>query len=245
MELRKQQIELQAAHEQLQSYTTQAEELAVLHERNRLARELHDSVTQSLHSLTMLAEAAQRLAGSGEIERARTYINRLGYISHQALKEMRLLVYELRPLELRGVGLVGAIQQRLDSVESRSGLEVHLSVVEDLEIPRNIEEELYRIAIEALNNSLKHANPSSVAVSLRKEDVHEAPGIELTVIDDGTGFELSEVEGEGGFGLVSMKERVEKLGGELAIESSPDTGTQVTARVGVNSAKNPPDIREI
>jgi signal transduction histidine kinase len=233
VELRKQQIELQAAHEQLQSYTTQAEELAVLQERNRLARELHDSVTQSLHSLTLLAEATQRLAGSGEIERARTYINRLGDISHQALKEMRLLVYELRPLELRGVGLIGALQQRLDAVERRSGVEVQLTTAENIEVPRDIEEELYRIAVEALNNALKHANPTRVTVTLNKAAKDERPCIELAIIDDGIGFEPGSVDSEGGLGLISMKERIEKLGGELTIISAPGEGAQVVACVNM------------
>ena len=94
----------------------------MLQERNRLARELHDSVTQSLHSSTLLAEAGQRLLSSGDIERVRGYLIRLGEISQQALKEMRLLVYELRPLALSGVGLVWALQQRLDAVERRSGV---------------------------------------------------------------------------------------------------------------------------
>ena len=102
--------ELQIAHEQLQVYTVQAEELAVAAERNRMARELHDSVTQSLHSSTLMAAAGQRLADEGDLERTKHYLTRLGEISQQALKEMRLMVYELRPLALRQVGLAGALQ---------------------------------------------------------------------------------------------------------------------------------------
>jgi signal transduction histidine kinase len=184
-QLQKQQQKLQEAHQQLQAYTMQAGEMAVLQERNRLARELHDSVTQSLHSSTLLAEAGQRVASSGDIERARGYLLRLGEISQQALKEMRLLVYELRPLALSGVGLVGALKQRLDAVERRSGIEVQLSMEEGLELPRSIEEELYRIAMEALNNALKHANPTRLTVTLRKEVKGDIPCIELAIMDDG------------------------------------------------------------
>jgi len=236
--LRRQQLELQAAHRQLQIYTAQAEELAVLQERNRLARELHDSVTQSLHSSTMLAEAGQRLAGSGDIERARGYLIRLGEISQQALKEMRLLVYELRPLALSGVGLVGALQQRLDAVERRSGVDVTLSIKEEIELPASIEEELYRIAMEALNNALKHANPTRVTVILHKEEKDGSPCIELAVIDDGIGFDTDMKDGEGGLGLVGMKERIEKLGGELTILSAPGEGTQVIACVDLKTSQN-------
>jgi len=244
-ESQKQQAELQSAYQQLQTYTAQAEELAVLQERNRLARELHDSVTQSLHSSTLLAEAGQRLLSSGDIERARGYLIRLGEISQQALKEMRLLVYELRPLALSGVGLVGALQQRLDAVERRSGVEVEFSIDEELELPASVEEELYRIAMEALNNALKHANPIRVTVTIRKEEKDRSPCIELSVIDDGIGFDLDTKEGEGGLGLVSMQERIEKLSGELTILSAPGEGTQVKACVNLETSSQSPDSPEV
>jgi signal transduction histidine kinase len=116
--------ELQATHEQLRAHTAQAEELAVMRERNRLARELHDSVTQSLHSSTLMAEAGQRLAGAGDLERTRHYLRRLGEISQQALKEMRLLVYELRPSSLQQEGLESALRQRLvQNQDSFSGID--------------------------------------------------------------------------------------------------------------------------
>jgi len=223
----------------------QAQQVAVVEERQRLARELHDSVTQSLHSSTLLAEAGQRLAGSGDIERARGYLIRLGEISQQALKEMRLLVYELRPLALRGVGLVGALQQRLDAVERRSGVEVQLSIEEEIELPAVIEEELFRIAMEALNNALKHSNPTRVKVVLSKEEQRETPCVELSIIDDGIGFDPDSKEGEGGLGLISMKERIDKLGGDLAIISKLGEGTQVKACVDLKGSQNSLDAQEV
>ena len=217
----------------------------MLQERNRLARELHDSVTQSLHSSTLLAEAGQRLLGSGDIERARGYLIRVGEISQQALKEMRLLVYELRPLALTGFGLEAALQQRLDAVERRSGVEVQLSIEEELELPARVEEELYRITMEALNNALKHANPTTVIVSLRKDEKLTIPCIELSIIDDGIGFDPDEKDGEGGLGLISMQERIEKLGGELTILSAPDEGTKVKACVNLEATPTSPDSQEV
>jgi signal transduction histidine kinase len=207
---------------------------AITEERSRLARELHDSVTQSLHSSTLMAEAGQRLAGVGEIERARGYLVRLGEISQQALREMRLLVYELRPLALRGIGLVGALQQRLDAVERRSGIDVQLSIEEDPELPRNIEEELFRVAMEALNNALKHANPSTVTVTLQKVESRATPCVELAIIDDGTGFDPDANDDIGGLGLISMQQRIENLGGDLTIISAPGEGTQVKVCVELN-----------
>jgi signal transduction histidine kinase/streptogramin lyase len=218
---------------------------AVTEERSRLARDLHDSVTQSLHSSTLMAEAGQRLAGSGDIVRARGYLVRLGEISQQALKEMRLLVYELRPLALSENGLAGALQQRLDAVERRAGVEVLLSLEENLELPTSIEEELYRIAMEALNNALKHANPTKVTVSLRKEKIRGMPCIELVIMDDGIGFDPDAKDDEGGLGLVSMKERIDKLDGELTILSTPGEGTQVKVCVDLKISENSPKAQEV
>jgi signal transduction histidine kinase len=207
----------------------QAEQLAVVRERERLARELHDSVTQSLYSLTLLAEASQRVLSSGDPERAEEYTGRLGEIAQQALKEMRLLVYQLRPLVLKREGLVGALQQRLDAVEKRAGVDARLLVEGPLELPAAVEEGLYRIAQEALNNALKHAAPRTVTLWI---DVTER-GVGLEVEDDGAGFDPGAVEGSGGMGLTSMRERAERLGGSLSVRSAPGQGTKVRVDVEV------------
>jgi PAS domain S-box-containing protein len=209
----------------------QAEQLAVLDERHRLARELHDSVTQSLFSLTLLAEAGRRLAGAGDLPRVQAHLARLGTTAQQALKEMRLLVYQLRPLELETEGLVGALQQRLDAVERRAGVETRLLVEGVIRLPSSVEEELYRIAREALNNALKHAAATSVVVRIRIAGEQ----LELEVTDNGKGFDQDSVGDKGGLGLVGIRERVERLGGTLTVESSSGHGTQVRVRVRVAS----------
>ena len=201
----------------------QAELVAVVKERERLARELHDSVTQSLYSVTLLSEAGRQLVEAGDLARVEGYLERLGEISQQALKEMRLLVYELRPLVLRREGLAGALQQRLDAVEKRAGVEARLLVEGEGELPASIEEALYRIAQEALNNALKHAGANSVTVYVRNRDGY----IELEVIDDGAGFDPSTAGEDGGLGLTSMRERAEKVGGMLDITSVLREGTRV------------------
>ncbi len=200
-----------------------------------MARELHDSVTQSLHGSTLMAEAAQRLAAAGDLERTRGYLTRLGEISQQALKEMRLLVYELRPLALANVTLIEAIQQRLDAVERRAGVEVQLLADDQLDLPGPIEEALYRIAQEALNNALQHASPTAVLVSVKVTGEPPAHQVILEVSDDGAGFDMRPFGDQGGIGLSSMKERAENLGGNLAINSSPGEGTQVKATIGFRS----------
>ena len=208
----------------------QAQRLAVVKERERLARDLHDSVTQSLYSLTLLSEAGRRLAGAGDVERVEGYLDRLGEIAQQALKEMRLLVYELRPLVLKREGLVGALQQRLDAVEKRAGVDARLLVEGAIELPASVEEALYHIAQEALNNALKHAAATSVTVHVRGE----GDRVELEVVDNGTGFDLNTERDKGGMGLVSMRERAEKLGGSLTVLSTPGEGTRVKVGVEVS-----------
>jgi PAS domain S-box-containing protein len=208
----------------------QAEQLAVVRERERLARELHDSVTQSLYSLHLLSEAGRQLAAAGDLDRVEGYLERVGDISQQALKEMRLLVYELRPLVLKQEGLVGALQQRLDAIEKRAGVDARLLVEGEVELPASVEEGLYRIAQEALNNILKHAGATSVTVTVHSEDDR----VELEIADNGTGFDPDAMIDHGGMGLASMQERAEKMGGSFAVLSAPAEGTRVRVNVEVS-----------
>jgi signal transduction histidine kinase len=206
----------------------QASQLAVMEERARLARELHDSVTQSLYSLTLLAEGWQRLIRSGQADNLVETLSEMGKIAQQALKEMRLLVYELRPPMLEQEGLLGALHQRLAAVEKRAGVEARLLAKDIVDLPAPIEEGLYRIAQEALNNSLKHAAATSVTVCLGTDD----QGLVLEIADDGRGFDMgAEPHHQGRIGLASMRERVERLGGSLEILSTPGKGTTVLVRL--------------
>lgn len=203
-------------------------ELAILEERNRLARELHDSMNQSLYSVVLFTGAAYNQAEKADTESVQRYIARAERMAQQALKEMRLLVYELRPLELEQKGFVRAIQERLDAVEKRAGLEVQFLVPEPVVLPAEMEESLFRIVQEALNNALKHADASMITVELHANDGHG----ELQVRDNGRGFDPSSGSQTGGLGLVSMRERVSEFEGELLIQSSPDEGTCVIIRFG-------------
>jgi len=203
----------------------QAEQLAVVRERERMARDLHDAVTQSLYSLTLFTEAAQRLVGTDEQERLGEYIARLGETAQQALKDMRLLIHQWRPSALEREGLVGALQQRLNAVEGRAGMDARLLLEGALELPAPLEEGLYRIAEEALNNALKHAAATSVRVWLRAEGNR----VELEVTDNGQGFDPDAVSDKGGMGLTNMRERVERLGGSLRVRSAVGEGTTVKA----------------
>jgi nitrate/nitrite-specific signal transduction histidine kinase len=207
----------------------QARQAATMAERQRLARELHDSLIQSLYSLTLLTEGGRRLAASGRLESATGYFTDLWEIARQSLKEMRLLIYELRPIALESAGLVGAIQQRLDAVEGRAGVEARLLLDGELEFPPLVEEALYRIAQEALNNALKHAAATMLTVRLETRGGQ----ISLQIQDNGRGFDLEEANQSGGLGLSSMRERAEQMGGELTIQTNPENGTVVQVTVEV------------
>jgi len=201
-------------------------DMAVLEERQRLSRELHDSVTQSLYAVSLHAEAAARALGDGETVPATENLDEIRATVQEALGEMRLLLFELRPAPLDDHGLAGALQMRLRAVEARSGLAAEFEGDEALRLRPEAERELYRVAQEALNNVLKHAHASRVIVRLDTVDGHAT----LEVADDGVGFEPA-LRGRGGFGLPGMRERVERLGGTLAVESAPGAGTRVRAEV--------------
>ncbi len=196
---------------------------AIMEERARLARELHDSVTQSLYSLTLLAEGWRRMARAGRLEQAEEALGELGELGQQALKVMRLLVYELRPPALEQEGLIGALHQRLAAVEKRSGVDARLVTEETVELPAQIEAGLYRIAQEALNNTLKHAAATAVTIELHSTTDQAI----LAVCDNGQGFDPAQLPDDGGLGLTSMRERVTQMGGELTLCSAPGQGTQV------------------
>ena len=210
---------------------------AALEERQRLARDLHDSVTQSLYSVTLLAEVARRRAQAGDAAATLEQINRLGELSQQCLREMRLLVYELRPAMVEEVGLAGALRQRLEAVEQRSGVRVQLTADDDHAIPLAMQNELFRVAEEALNNALKHAHASTLTVRLRTTD----NAVELDIADNGRGFDPGRAALSGGQGLTNMRERVARLGGQFDIDTA--VGQETTIRVHVDLPATAGDAR--
>jgi PAS domain S-box-containing protein len=206
----------------------QAQEVAVLEERGRLARDLHDSVTQSLYSITLLAEGWKRLDRAGRLDDTVDPLTELGEIAQQALKEMRLLVHELRPPDLEAVGLLRALQQRLGAVEKRAGVDARLEADDVVDLAPQVEECLYRVAIEALNNALKHAGARQVVVRIHADGERVA----LEVADNGRGFDLEALGERRGMGLKGMRERTEQHGGVFSVDSTPSQGTRVRVRMG-------------
>jgi signal transduction histidine kinase len=207
----------------------QAEQLAVLEERQRLARELHDSVTQSLYSVNLYANAAALALAAGKKEVAAGYLKELQETAQEGMRDMRLLIFELHPPVLEAEGLVAALQTRLAAVEDRAGLQTQFRVEGERRLPIAVEEDLYWIAQEALNNVRKHAAARHVAVHLH----FTATAVQLEVVDDGVGFDWPTVrrEGRGSGGLRSIAERTARLGGRLTHESTPGAGTRLSVEV--------------
>ena len=203
-----------------------AERAAIVDERHRLAHDLHDSVTQLLYGLILFAKSGQKVS---EGDLTRHYLNRIVETAEQAVEEMRLLVHQLSPPLLLQQGLIGALKQRLAVLEEQAGLKTHLAVQGPIDAPAPIEEALYYIAQEALNNALKHAAPGSIRVSLSGDGQQ----VELEVADDGRGYDPGALAGPAGLGLASMRERARQLGGSLQVISAPGKGTKVKACVGM------------
>lgn len=207
----------------------QAEQLAVLAERQRLARELHDSVTQSLYSVTLYANAAALALAAGKQEVTAGYLRDLQETAQEGMRDMRLLIFQLHPPVLETEGLVAALQLRLAAVEGRAGLQTEFRVEGERRLPLAIEGDLYWIAQEALNNVRKHAAARHVAVHL----YFTAASLSLEVVDDGVGFDPQAVPVEGRGGLRTIAERAAHVGGKLTYESTPGEGTRVKVEVTI------------
>jgi signal transduction histidine kinase len=207
----------------------QAEQLAVLEERQRLARELHDSVTQALYSVTLYADAARMAFSAEKWEALERNLQEVRNMAREAMYDMRLLVFELRPFMLETEGLASALRARLAAVEGRSGLKTNVLVEEERRLPIKMEEELYRIAQEGLNNVVKHAGATQVQIRLK----YDERAVSLELIDDGKGFEPEAIHQSGGFGLQGIQERVQQLEGTLNIESAPLRGTHLSIKIPV------------
>ncbi|MEJ2735559.1 MAG: PAS domain-containing protein [Anaerolineae bacterium] len=209
----------------------QVKEKAIATERSRLARELHDSVTQALYSVTLYAEAARLALSAAKQDVAVKNLRELHNMAREAMIDMRMLIFELHPPVLEEEGLVAALQARLAAVESRARLQTEIRVEGERRLPLAVEEELFRIAIEALNNVIKHANAQQVIVDLSFEEGDTW----LEITDDGVGFDPIAVRGCGGRGLLGIEERAHRIQGSLAIDSTPGHGT--TLRVAMRELR--------
>jgi signal transduction histidine kinase len=210
----------------------QAQQAAVLEERSRLARDLHDAVTQTLFSASLIAEVVPTLWESDQDE-GKQLLQELRQLTRGALAEMRTLLLELRPTALSEASLDELLHQLGEAVTGRSGVPVRVTIDGECDMPPDVHVALYRVAQEALNNVVKHARASEVEVNLRctslpeGADAEKGEEVELRVSDDGCGFDSSSVPPDR-LGLGIIHERTQAIGATLEIESEPGEGTRVS-----------------
>ena len=202
-----------------------AQTLAVLEERQKLARNLHDAINQSLFSAGLIAEVLPRL-WEREPEEARRSLEDLRRLTRGALAEMRSLLVELRPSALTDTDLGDLLRLLGNAFTGRTNVPVVVTVSGTGTLPAEAQVVLYRICQEALNNIAKHAKASNVGIDMQ----HEAGALELHIRDDGRGFDSSEQTPPGHYGLIMMRERAETVGALLTITSQPGHGTELVIR---------------
>jgi len=202
-------------------------EKAALEERQRLARELHDSVSQALYGIALGARTARTLLDR-DPKQAVEPLDYVLSLAEAGLAEMRALIFELRPESLKEEGLVAALTKQIEFVRARHRIAVEARLPDEPAVSLEAKEAVYRIAQEALNNTIKHARASKVALELNGGTRE----LVLEVSDDGVGFDTAE-SFPGHLGLRSMRERAATLGGMLDVESAPARGTRVRVRIPV------------
>ena len=209
--------------EELQSTQQKLRELAVVEERNRLARELHDSVKQQVFAISMQLSAARN--SLSESDMAFSSVTEAERLAQQAGAELTTLIHELRPPTLERKTLSAALGELLLEWSRQNGIEVDSNLEEDLTLTLPAEQALFRVAQESLANVARHSKASKVAVTLANENDE----VKLTIEDNGKGFDLERVAR--GVGLDSMRERMESVGGRLEVSSQKTKGARMTAAV--------------
>jgi len=200
-----------------------AQALAVLQERQRLAQNLHDAVNQSLFSASLIAEVLPRLWERDQ-ELARQSLDDLRRLTRGAMAEMRSLLVELRPSTLTEADLGELLGLLGNAFTGRTNIPASLTLVGQGSLPAEVQVAVYRICQEALNNIVKHAGASRVEINLKRQDA----AIELSICDDGRGFDSERTAISGHYGLSMMRERAEAVGAILSVTSQLDHGTKLT-----------------
>jgi signal transduction histidine kinase len=212
--------ELEEANRQMVAYSRQVEQLAAADARNHLARELHDSVTQTIFSMTLTTQSAMLLLERNPSQ-VTGQLDRLTDLAQNALAEMRLLVSKLTPSdELINEGLEAALRKHIEHRSLPEGLNILFEIEGDKALDMMEQQTIFRIIQEAINNVVKHAHASSVILRL-----HLQEPLWIEVEDNGTGFNLPQSTGSSGMGLASMRERAAQIGWGFHISSSPGSGT--------------------
>jgi signal transduction histidine kinase len=226
---RKQRHELAEARAKVAHYATMVESLAISRERNRMARELHDTLAHTLSAASVQLEAVNSLWDANR-EKSHTVLQQALDTTRSGLTETRRALQSLRAAPLEDLGLVLALRELAEATEKRTGSNIHLTLPDQLEdLPYEVEQTTYRIAQEALENIARHAQAQNVDIRLTRAN----GSISLEICDDGVGFDMDKIDFIHHFGLRGMFERVSAMGGELDVESRPNEGTKARLTLGV------------
>jgi NarL family two-component system sensor histidine kinase YdfH len=222
--------DLEAAHSQLQAYADRVEELTISRERERIARELHDTLAQGLAGLILQLEAADSHLEQGDPARAQEVVQQTMRRARTTLAEARRAIQALRPAALEDTSLIEALGREVDQFAEGTGVRAVLDVAAGSpDVSPEMAQDILRIVQESLSNVARHADASNVLVRLAERE----QGIRVVVRDDGVGFDPAQArELPGCFGLAGMRERAERLGGALRVESERGQGTTVELDIG-------------
>ncbi|TDF91853.1 HAMP domain-containing sensor histidine kinase [Paenibacillus piri] len=201
---------------------------AIVEERQRLARELHDAVSQQLFAISMTATAVGRTLDK-DFERAQRQIHLIEEMASVAQSEMRALLLHLRPVHLEGKRLSEGLVELLQELTAKVPMEITWELADHIQLPKGIEDHLFRIVQEAMSNALRHSKATRLEVRLNQPSVD---AIRLIIRDDGIGFDLDERK-HASYGIVTMKERVNEIGGSLNLITAPGKGTRIDIRVPI------------
>jgi len=200
---------------------------AIVEERQRLARELHDAVSQQLFAISMTATALGRTLEK-DIEKAKRQVSLIENMASVAQSEMRALLLHLRPVHLEGKPFAVALRELLQELSRKMPVAIQWEMDEDIRLAKGVEDQLFRVAQEAISNTLRHSRADRLEMKL----LRRGNGVRLTIRDNGVGFDLDERK-QSSYGLMTMTERVNEIGGYLNIVTAPGKGTRIEIQVPV------------
>ncbi len=220
--------ELDAANRQLTNYAAEVEDLTLANERQRMARELHDTLSQGLAGLILQLEAVDSHLSRGHVDKARSIVQQAMDRARITLADARRAIDDLRTSDRIPIDLASAIRAEADRFSAATGLTCDVGVSDALDVPDDVRDNLQRMISEALTNVARHAEANRVQLYLRSSD----RSIELTITDDGRGFDPAAIDEAGHYGLIGLRERARLMGGTVSIDSRPGQGTTLKVTIG-------------
>ncbi|NBI28930.1 sensor histidine kinase [Chengkuizengella marina] len=204
---------------------------AVTEERQRLARELHDAVSQQLFAISMTATAVGRTLNI-DFEKAKRQVSLIEEMASVAQSEMRALLLHLRPVHLEGKRLSQGLHELLHELNSKVPIHITLDMDDNLQLTKGVEDHIFRIIQEALSNTLRHSKASEMEIKCS----YNGSIVRLMIQDNGVGFDMN-VQKHASYGIVSMKERINEIGGSIQFITAPGKGTRIEIRIPVVSER--------